>query len=230
MLRSLLTSAHRFSDPRPSASPNVFTSLRHSPTLNAVLHTQEPPQTLSHQASSHTFHHAWRVPCHPVLRPTPSFFFRSLATRHSPPATIPFRIIFFTHPYQLTSLESYSYKKHGGGYVPHFPGVQTEFIPAPWGVLAHSREPILKRSNARNPQELKKFAAPPVTSHDPRVTVSKVTSHESPVTASHAARKIQSANLAPYANPRAHPKSPGLSSPPPMRSPHPHVCPPELPS
>jgi len=35
----------------------------------------------------------------------------TLATRHSPLATIPFRIIFFAHPHQLTLIESHLCKK-----------------------------------------------------------------------------------------------------------------------
>jgi hypothetical protein len=44
-----------------------------------------------------------------------AFLGSSLATHHSPLATIPFRIISFAHPHRLTLTESYSYKKQGRG-------------------------------------------------------------------------------------------------------------------
>src|SRR5208282_3333941 len=40
----------------------------------------------------------------------------SLATHHSPLATIPFRITFFAHPHHLTLIESHSCKKQGRGW------------------------------------------------------------------------------------------------------------------
>jgi hypothetical protein len=47
-----------------------------------------------------------------------AFLGSSLATHHSPLATIPFRITFFADPHPLTPIESYSYKKQGRGWGP----------------------------------------------------------------------------------------------------------------
>jgi hypothetical protein len=61
-----------------------------------------------------------------------------LAIRHSPLATIPFRIISFADPHRLTLIESYLYKKHGRGWGPRH-------LAPLWDLSTHAT-----RSNARN--------------------------------------------------------------------------------
>src|SRR5580704_11164425 len=50
----------------------------------------------------------------PTQQPRPACH-AARATHHSSLATIPFRMIFFAHPHRLTTIESYSCKKHGRG-------------------------------------------------------------------------------------------------------------------
>jgi hypothetical protein len=68
-----------------------------------------------------------------------AFLSPSLATHHSPLATIPFRITSFADPHDLTHIESHLYKKQGRGWVP--------------GHLAPTQalNPCVTHDNARKP-------------------------------------------------------------------------------
>ena len=70
-----------------SCSPRINRFPVRQQFLRTLLHTPEPPQTLSHHAIAHTFRHTWAYPLTRSPNPIPSLHFHSCATPHSPLAT-----------------------------------------------------------------------------------------------------------------------------------------------
>jgi hypothetical protein len=112
LLRALCAESFSSSSRQLAPQPNCFRTFPqtlHSPlATRRFLSTQESPQPLS----SHAF--TSYLPSHPGCTHLAHLSFNS---RSNPITAIPFRMIFFAHPHDLTPIESHSYKKQGGwGY------------------------------------------------------------------------------------------------------------------